>query len=69
MSSRKSARAPPTVAAWNTSAISAVRMLRAAMRASTMAQRISSSMFCGTVSVPMPRLTPARRYRPKSSSV
>jgi hypothetical protein len=42
--------------------------LLAAMRARIAAVRSSSMKLCGKVSVPMPRLTPAARYRPKSSS-
>ena len=42
--------------AWKTSAISVARMFSAEIRASTMAHRISSIMFWGTVSVPIPNV-------------
>ena len=61
MSSRPSAFAPPTVAAWRMSAVDTVSMCSAAIRARTAAVRISSRMLCGDVSVPMPMLTPVRR--------
>jgi hypothetical protein len=60
MSSRMSAFAPPTVAAWNIISLDTVSRSRAAMRAKVEAFLISSIMLCGVVSVPMPMVTPAR---------
>src|SRR6516162_8225607 len=67
-SSRPSARAPPIVAVVKISAAPTACAWPAATRARIAAVRNSSTKLCGKVSVPIPRLTPAARYRPKSSS-
>src|SRR6516162_4297114 len=67
-SSRPSARAPPIVAAVKKSAAPTACAWPAATRARIAAVRNSSTKLCGKVSVPIPRLIPAARYRPKSSS-